>query len=203
LERLDEEILTLQNLREQQIRDIADIDQQLDALDRRAAGSTGIRNYFEKFEWSERMREQMRNVFGIENFRLAQEGCVIIFCYFLPPSFPAEQARRGGNFEYFSSTMRTVCATRTWMDEISFVSCQLVSSAFSHILLPVFDYCIMKIVCVCFRGREIAHLSTACDTGARVHAGYFASCIAHEGSDSSSAREQQSVKKKNSKEIVG
>ena len=33
-----------------------------------------IRTHFDEFEWSERLREQMRKVFGIENFRLAQEG---------------------------------------------------------------------------------------------------------------------------------
>ncbi len=64
LKRLDEEIRVIEGLRRQQIQSIQDITQQIDALDERVAG---------------RMREQMRKVFGIENFRLAQEGYVTFF----------------------------------------------------------------------------------------------------------------------------
>ena len=50
--------------------------------DRAGAGGAGgnegqdaIKNYFDKFEWSEKMEKQMKSVFlGIESFRLAQEG---------------------------------------------------------------------------------------------------------------------------------
>jgi ATP-dependent DNA helicase Q1 len=94
LDRLDEEILKLQNLRKQQAQNIADINLQLDALDKRADGSAVVRNYFDKFEWSDRLREQMRKVFGIENFRLAQEGCVsLLFVFFF--FFFVAPARRG------------------------------------------------------------------------------------------------------------
>ena len=77
LERLDEELRTLEDLRRQEIQNIKNLTQQLDSLDEGiASGPAVILNYFDEFEWSERMREQMRKVFGIENFRLAQEGYV-------------------------------------------------------------------------------------------------------------------------------
>ncbi|KAH9029421.1 P-loop containing nucleoside triphosphate hydrolase protein [Lactarius pseudohatsudake] len=37
-------------------------------------GDNAIKNYFEKFEWSGALKEQMESVFGIKSFRLAQEG---------------------------------------------------------------------------------------------------------------------------------
>lgn len=74
LEKLDEEIRKLQSLRKEHARDITDIDLQLDGLNKRVVRSHTVKNYFDKFEWSDRLREQLRNVFGIENFRLAQEG---------------------------------------------------------------------------------------------------------------------------------
>ena len=78
LERLDEELLTLEDLRRQEIQNIKNLTQQIDTLDEGiASGPAVILNYFDEFEWSERMREQMRRVFGIENFRLAQEGYAI------------------------------------------------------------------------------------------------------------------------------
>ena len=81
LERLDEEIRTLGDLRRQQIRSIKDLTEQIDALDQGAtSGPAVILNYFDEFEWSERLREQMKEVFGIENFRLAQEGYAIFVC---------------------------------------------------------------------------------------------------------------------------
>ena len=75
LKRLDEEIRVIEDLRRQQIQSIQDITEQIDALDERVANV--IQNYFDEFEWSGRLREQMRKVFGIENFRLAQEGYAI------------------------------------------------------------------------------------------------------------------------------
>jgi ATP-dependent DNA helicase Q1 len=75
LKRLDEEIRVIEDLRRQQIQSIQDITQQIGALDERVAnGPAVIQNYFDEFEWSGRLRQQMRKVFGIENFRLAQEG---------------------------------------------------------------------------------------------------------------------------------
>jgi ATP-dependent DNA helicase Q1 len=78
MKRLDEEIRVIEDLRRQQIQSIQDITQQIGALDERvASGPAIIQNYFDEFEWSGRLREQMRKVFGIENFRLAQEGYAI------------------------------------------------------------------------------------------------------------------------------
>src|SRR5713101_202072 len=78
--RLDDKIRVIEDLRRQEIQSIQDITQQIDALDERVASEPAvIRNYFDEFEWSKRLREQMRKVFGIENFRLAQEGYAIIF----------------------------------------------------------------------------------------------------------------------------
>jgi hypothetical protein len=82
LERLDEEILAIEDLRGQEIQNIEDLTQQLEALDEpewiaSASGAATVRDYFDRFEWSDRLKGQMRKVFGIENFRLAQEGCVI------------------------------------------------------------------------------------------------------------------------------
>lgn len=92
LGRLDEELLAIEDLRGQEIQNIEDLTQQLEALDDEAelvagagasgAAATTVRNYFDRFEWSDRLRKQMRKVFGIENFRLAQEGCVILFFSF-------------------------------------------------------------------------------------------------------------------------
>jgi hypothetical protein len=52
------------------------------------------------------------------------------------------------------------------------------------------------------RRREIAHIPAPCNTNAWLHAGDFASCIAHEGSDPSFAREQQSVKNRTKEVFV-
>ena len=78
LKRLDEEIHAIEGLRRRQIQSIQDITQQIGSLDERvASGPAVIQNYFDEFEWSGRLRDQMRKVFGIENFRLAQEGYAI------------------------------------------------------------------------------------------------------------------------------
>ena len=78
LKRLDEEARAIEDLRRQRIQSIQDVTQQIDTLDERvASGPVVIQNYFDKFEWSGRLGDQMRKVFGIETFRLAQEGCAI------------------------------------------------------------------------------------------------------------------------------
>lgn len=88
LEQLDEELLALEDLRRQQIQNIKGLTQQIEALDEGALrGPAVIRNYFDEFEWSERLREQMRKVFGIENFRLAQEGYAILVVAGIPCQF--------------------------------------------------------------------------------------------------------------------
>ena len=43
---------------------------------------SAIKNYFDRFEWSERLKRQMESVFGIKGFRLAQEGCVSLSPFF-------------------------------------------------------------------------------------------------------------------------
>jgi hypothetical protein len=118
LERLDEEIVTLQNLRKERAQEIADLTQQIVALDETVVAgrsANAVRNYYDKFEWSNGLKEQMKRVFGIEEFRLAQEGCVI-YRFVLPARMREDE-----------QLMKTAFATRTWTDEISFVSCQLVS----------------------------------------------------------------------------
>jgi ATP-dependent DNA helicase Q1 len=75
LKRFDEEIRVIEDLRRQEIQSIQDITQQIDALNERvASGPAVVQSYFDEFEWSGMMKGQMRKVFGIENFRLAQEG---------------------------------------------------------------------------------------------------------------------------------
>ena len=127
LEQLDEELLALEDLRRQQIQNIKGLTQQIEALDEGVSrGPAVIRNYFDEFEWSERLREQMRRVFGIEKFRLAQEGYAISsclgYCLLIYTSMMI-----------FFFSLGAVCATRTWTVEISFASCPLVSGIF---LLP-------------------------------------------------------------------
>jgi len=110
LKRLDEEARAIEDLRRQRIQNIQDITQQIDTLDERvASGPVVIQNYFDKFEWSGRLRDQMRKVFGIENFRLAQEGYAIF-------------TTRTAHSEY-----NAACATQIWTEETSFASCPLVS----------------------------------------------------------------------------
>ena len=85
LEQLDEEMRAIEDLRRQKIHSIQDLTQQLNALDDERlvpSGGAAIRNYFDKFDWSDRLREQMKKVFGIDNFRLAQEGYVKLFFFF-------------------------------------------------------------------------------------------------------------------------
>lgn len=78
LKRLDAEIRVIEDLRRREIQGIQDINQQLNALDERVASGPAVKqNYFDEFEWSGMLRQQMRKVFGIDNFRLAQEGYAI------------------------------------------------------------------------------------------------------------------------------
>jgi hypothetical protein len=78
LKRLDEEIRVIEDLRKQEIQNVQDINQQLNALDERVASGPAVtQNYFDEFEWSGRLRQQMKKVFGIDSFRLAQEGYAI------------------------------------------------------------------------------------------------------------------------------
>jgi small-conductance mechanosensitive channel len=74
VERLNGEIREKKDSCKQHKLRIQDLNQQISALDE---DNATVRNYFERFEWSDRLMEQLRNVFGIDNFRLAQEGCVL------------------------------------------------------------------------------------------------------------------------------
>ncbi|KAI9444014.1 ATP-dependent DNA helicase, partial [Lactarius indigo] len=79
LERLDNEMRHIKELRMGEKKSIQELTRQLGGFDKRVAregsdGNDAIKNYFEKFEWSEMLKEQMKNVFGIKSFRLAQEG---------------------------------------------------------------------------------------------------------------------------------
>ncbi|KAH9019603.1 P-loop containing nucleoside triphosphate hydrolase protein [Lactarius deliciosus] len=82
LERLDDEMRHIQELRMGEKKSIQELTRQLGGggVDKKVArdGSDGddnaIKNYFEKFEWSGALKKQMESVFGIKSFRLAQEG---------------------------------------------------------------------------------------------------------------------------------
>ncbi len=81
LERLEDEMRRIQELRMGEKKSIRELTQQLGGLDKKVARGGGegkaIKNYFDKFEWSGALKEQMESVFGIKSFRLAQEGCVL------------------------------------------------------------------------------------------------------------------------------
>ncbi|KAH9059765.1 P-loop containing nucleoside triphosphate hydrolase protein [Lactarius vividus] len=82
LERLDDEMRHIQELRMGEKKSIQELTRQLGGgrgVDKRVArdggdGDKAIKNYFEKSEWSGALKEQMESVFGIKSFRLAQEG---------------------------------------------------------------------------------------------------------------------------------
>jgi ATP-dependent DNA helicase Q1 len=84
-ERLNDEMRLIRELRSDVKNSIRELTQQIgDGRDKTVArggaggneGQDAIKNYFDKFEWSEKMEKQMKRVFGIKSFRLAQEGCV-------------------------------------------------------------------------------------------------------------------------------
>ncbi|KAH9047166.1 ATP-dependent DNA helicase [Lactarius hengduanensis] len=93
LERLNDEMRHIQELRMGEKKSIQELTRQLGGggVDKKVArdggdgGDNAIKNYFEKFEWSGALKEQMESVFGIKSFRLAQEGCVFVASPFLSP----------------------------------------------------------------------------------------------------------------------
>ena len=187
LEQLDEELLALEDLRRQQIQNIKGLTQQIEALDEGVSrGPAVIRNYFDEFEWSERLREQMRRVFGIEKFRLAQEGYAILVVAGIL-SF-----NKYINDDLFFFVGNSVCnANMDGRDIICIMPTGQwdISSPGAVLMDGWMDYRLP------LRGREIAHIPATCNVDARVHSGNLASCIAHEGPDTTFAREPQSVKK--------
>jgi chromosome segregation ATPase len=94
VKRLDGEIREKKDSCKQHKQRIQELDQQLDALD---DDSATIRNYFDRFEWSDRLMEQLRRVFGIDNFRLAQEGCVVFLLSRRPE--PSQTVERPSSWE--------------------------------------------------------------------------------------------------------
>jgi hypothetical protein len=113
------------------------------------------------------LREQMKKVFGIENFRLAQEGYAIFTIRTAP----------------VLSIGNTACATQIWTEETSFASCPLVSVLSLPELYRLMDHCSP-------RGREISNIPATCDANARLHPGYLTPCIPHEGSITPFARKR-------------
>jgi arginine deiminase len=102
VKRLNREIREKNESRKQHKLRIQELSQQLNALD---DGRVTIRNYFDRFEWSDRLMGQLRGVFGIDNFRLAQEGCVLL-CYLAAPSQAVDRPSWG-----------TESVMRTWTGE--------------------------------------------------------------------------------------
>src|SRR6266702_1500845 len=84
----------------------------------------------------------------------------------------------------------TVSVMRAWMGEMSSASCPLVSAYTT--LHPVDDDYMRTFFLM--RRREVAHVPTACDTHAWMHAGSLTSSGAHKGPEPGSARETQSVR---------
>lgn len=94
LERLGDEMYRIQELRQNEKKRIHELKRQLaggrkDEDEDEYEGNEdddAIVNYFGKFKWTERLKEQMKTVFGIRDFRLVQEGCVLSW---RPPESPS------------------------------------------------------------------------------------------------------------------
>lgn len=172
LRQLDEEKRVIEDLRRQKFQSIQDIDQQIDALDERVASGPAVtQNYFDQFEWSERMHDQRRKVFGIENFRLAQEGYAI---------FTSRTARS----EY---SKYSVCNAN--MDGRDII-CIMPTGKWDIAAFPfVFESYQLMDHCS-HRGREITYIPATRDANARVHAGYLTTCSFNEGPVTPFARKQ-------------
>lgn len=83
LERLGEEMRLIQERCRNEKKSIDELTRQLSSRsgnDDRDAElvDAGNKDYFGRFEWSTRLREQMVRVFGIGEFRLSQEGYVLL-----------------------------------------------------------------------------------------------------------------------------
>lgn len=90
---IDNDIANLQAVREGLAREVQALDRQLDSLSAAKpsaprqqvnAGTSSkvsrpgpsTTDYTGEFEWSRGLKQKMRSVFGIQEFRLCQEGCV-------------------------------------------------------------------------------------------------------------------------------
>ena len=80
LERLGEEMRLIQERCRNEKKSIDELTRQLTSSSRagndpdRDADSDAAKDYFGRFEWSGRLKVQMKRVFGIGEFRLSQEG---------------------------------------------------------------------------------------------------------------------------------
>jgi len=57
---------------------------QLSGADKKGKGKAkdvGIDYGHDAFEWAKGLKDQMKRVFGIDNFRLCQEGCVSVLLF--------------------------------------------------------------------------------------------------------------------------
>ena len=85
---IDQQIKDLNGLRGVLVRKKADIEKQLGDIqqtrahvgpvDRKGKGKAfqGGIDYTKEMDWSDALKARMKNVFGIDNFRLCQQGCV-------------------------------------------------------------------------------------------------------------------------------
>ena len=85
LERLGEEMRLIQERCRNEKKSIDELTRQLTSSragggNDRDADSDAAKDYFGRFEWSGRLKVQMKRVFGIGEFRLSQEGYVANSC---------------------------------------------------------------------------------------------------------------------------
>jgi hypothetical protein len=79
LERLGDEMRRIQECCRNEKKSIEELTRQIGRVPPRGGGGEhrdggAVVDYFGRFEWSGRLREQMKRVFGIGEFRLSQEG---------------------------------------------------------------------------------------------------------------------------------
>lgn len=93
---VDQQIKDLQELRGTLVRKKKDIEKQLGdvqqtstrvgPVDRKGKGKAvqGGIDYMKEMDWSDALKARMKNVFGIDNFRLCQQGCVCFIFIYIP-----------------------------------------------------------------------------------------------------------------------
>jgi hypothetical protein len=75
LDRLGDEMRRIQERCRNEKKSIEELTRQIGRVPRvNGGGVDAVVDYFGRFEWSGRLREQMVQVFGIGEFRLSQEG---------------------------------------------------------------------------------------------------------------------------------
>jgi ATP-dependent DNA helicase Q1 len=73
---IEDNIATLQRLKKEKLASRTEIQQQLDNSTGGTKKRKGAMDYFQPREWSREMKRKLKEVFDIDSFRLAQEGCV-------------------------------------------------------------------------------------------------------------------------------